>query len=90
MAANQGSIAVTDAASAFFGPAEKVDISIQNIGTASAFISWETPVVDSGVRLAPGESISTRQLTERWSAQMSQGIKAICDTGETTTLIWHA
>lgn len=88
--ANKGSVAVTATVSAAFGPGEKMDIIIQNTGNFDAFISWETAEADKGLRLAPDESVSTHQLTEKWGNSMANGLTAICASGQTTTLLWHA
>ena len=88
--ANKGSVSVTSTISAAFGTGSTADLVIQNTGTSNAFVSWDTAEVDKGLRIAPGETVNTGDLPSVWRAKSDTGFTAICDTGDSTTLIWTA
>lgn len=83
-------VAVTDEASELFGPEEKTEVLLQNAGLSAAFIEvgGVVPVANESFRLAAGEAINTRHLPQRFIDKADTGFKAICATGEATTVIW--
>ena len=96
--ANQGVVNVTDTVSARFGndandPQSFRNITLQNLDTTNnIYFSWETADASTSVRLAPGESICTAHpnLPETFKGKMNKGLTAICSSGETAELRWHA
>lgn len=92
---NQGAVTVTTTVSARFGndandPQSFRDIVLQNLDTTNnIYFSWETAVASTSLRLAPGESICTKDLPDSFRGNMNKGLTAITSSG-TAELRWHA